>query len=218
MTSIEHLYLCVAVVVRGFFIVLPWLGMSNDLINKMRLWNTNAPVRGKFERGSFIFKLQHDLHISNTSIATVQGLKNVNQKVWEELITQSRCRLFKTCWKNYLVQLRVNFSKNVRTLPKSHTHIFNMSMTTVQGLKNVSLKVWGDFITQNRCFLFKTWLNDLVQLHVNFLKNVWILPKRHMYIFNMSIITVQCLMNINLKGWEELITQSRYPIKRRPPA
>jgi hypothetical protein len=29
------------------------------------------------------------MHIFNVSITTVQGLKNVNQKVWEELITQS---------------------------------------------------------------------------------------------------------------------------------
>jgi hypothetical protein len=39
------------------------------------------------------------MHIFNVSITTVQGLKNVSLKVWEELITQSRCRLFKTCWK-----------------------------------------------------------------------------------------------------------------------
>jgi hypothetical protein len=31
-----------------------------------------------------------------------------------------------------LVQLHVNFSENVRTLPKSHMHIFNMSITTMQ--------------------------------------------------------------------------------------
>jgi CDP-diacylglycerol pyrophosphatase len=41
---------------------------------------------------------------------------------------------------NDKVQLDVNFSKNVRTLPKSHMHIFNVSITIVQGLKNVSLK------------------------------------------------------------------------------
>jgi CDP-diacylglycerol pyrophosphatase len=43
--------------------------------------------------------------------------------------------------KNDLVQLHVNFSKKVRTLPKIHMHIFNVSITTVQGLKNVNLKV-----------------------------------------------------------------------------
>jgi hypothetical protein len=29
-------------------------------------------------------------------------------------------------------------------------HIFNVSITTVQGLKNVSLKVWEELITQSR--------------------------------------------------------------------
>jgi hypothetical protein len=38
------------------------------------------------------------MHIFNVSITTVQGLKNVGLKVWEELITQNKCRLFKTCW------------------------------------------------------------------------------------------------------------------------
>jgi hypothetical protein len=40
-----------------------------------------------------------------------------------------------------------------------------------------------------------------------------------MHIFNVSITSVQGLMNVSLKVWEELITQSRYPIKdARPPA
>jgi hypothetical protein len=32
---------------------------------------------------------------------------------------------------------------------KSHMHIFNVSITTVQGLKNESLKVWEELITQS---------------------------------------------------------------------
>jgi hypothetical protein len=39
-----------------------------------------------------------------------------------------------------------------------------------------------------------------------------------MHIFNVSITTVQGLINVSLKVWEELITQRRYPIKdARPP-
>jgi hypothetical protein len=51
-------------------------------------------------------------------------------------------RLFKTCSKNYQVQLNVhvNFSI-VCTLPVSQMHIYNVSIATVQGLKNVSQKV-----------------------------------------------------------------------------
>jgi hypothetical protein len=35
----------------------------------------------------------------------------------------------------------VNFSNSVCNLPESHMHIFNVPIITVQGLKNVSLKV-----------------------------------------------------------------------------
>jgi hypothetical protein len=49
------------------------------------------------------------LHIFNASITNAQSLENESQKVWKELTTQSRYRLFKTWWKNYDVQLYVNF-------------------------------------------------------------------------------------------------------------
>jgi hypothetical protein len=53
-----------------------------------------------------------------------------------------KCTVYeKTCWKNDQVQLYINFSKKVRTLPNSNMLIFNMSITTVQSLSNVSLKV-----------------------------------------------------------------------------
>ena len=93
-------------------------------------------------------------------------------------------------------------------------HIFNVSITTVQGLKGV-----GGVDYTKWCHLFKTcWKNDQVQLHVNFTKNVRTLSKSHMHIFNVSITTVQGLKNVSLKLWEQLITQSRYPIKdARPP-
>jgi hypothetical protein len=39
------------------------------------------------------------------------------------------------------VQLHVNFLNSIYTLPKSHMHTFNVSIITVQSLKNVSLKV-----------------------------------------------------------------------------
>ena len=40
----------------------------------------------------------------------------------------------------------------------------------------------------------------------------------YMHIFNVSITTVQGLKNVSLKVWEELITQSRYPIEDARPA
>jgi hypothetical protein len=122
-------------------------------------------------------------YIFNVFITAVQGLKNVSQKVWKEWIKQSRCHLFKIWWKNDLVvQLHVNFSKNIWTLPKSCMHNFNVSIAAVQGVKNVSQKVWKEFFTQSRWHLFKTWWkNDQVQRHVIFKKNVWTLPKSHMH-------------------------------------
>jgi hypothetical protein len=127
---------------------------------------------------------------------TVQDLKNVTKKVWEELMKQSRCRLvFKICWKNYYIELDVIFSKNVWTLPESHMHIFNVSITTMQCLKNVSLMVWEELFTQSRCHLFKTcWKNDYACNF--FLRNVLTLPKSYMHIFIVSITTLQSLKNI----------------------
>ena len=59
------------------------------------------------------------MHIFNVSITTVQGLKNVSLKVWEELITQSRCRLFKTSW----TTTWKFFEKSPNTSKKSHAHL-----------------------------------------------------------------------------------------------
>jgi hypothetical protein len=84
--------------------------------------------------------LKSRMKIFNTSITTVQSLENANLEVWEELITQRRFHLFKTCWKNDKIQLHVN-SENVRALLKSHMHIFNVPITIVQSFENVSLKV-----------------------------------------------------------------------------
>jgi predicted oxidoreductase (fatty acid repression mutant protein) len=87
------------------------------------------------------------MHIFSVFITTVQGLKNVG--VWKALFTQS---VGAVNWKhagkmtmfNYMY---VIFLKNVRTLPKSHMHIFSVFITTVQGLKNVG--VWKALFTQS---------------------------------------------------------------------
>jgi hypothetical protein len=105
------------------------------------------------------------------------------------------------------------FLRNVRTLSKSHRHIVNVFITTVQSLKNVSLKVWKELITQSRYHKFKTcWKNDYryVQLHVNILKNIETLLKSHMLIFNVSITTVQSLENISPKYSCVLPAWNRY--------
>jgi hypothetical protein len=40
------------------------------------------------------------MHIFNVSITTVQGLKNVTQEVWEELITQKDASSIRNMLKN----------------------------------------------------------------------------------------------------------------------
>jgi hypothetical protein len=105
------------------------------------------------------------MHIFNVSITTVQSLENVSLKVWEEFITQSRYPLFTNCWKIDKVQLHVNFSKKARTLPKSHMHIFNVSITTVQSLENISLKMWESctvWIKLNSIYM----LSSYIYVHV----------------------------------------------------
>jgi hypothetical protein len=65
-------------------------------------------------------------------------------------IDNNKYSVFKTFLKNGSRSTMWNLSNNVRTLLKSHMHIFNVSITTVQGLKSVSRKVWEELITQSR--------------------------------------------------------------------
>jgi hypothetical protein len=100
-------------------------------------------------------------------------LTTMNEKVkWKRLKNVEESQLRGVTGDDYIsmfllekVQLYVNFSNSIHTLPKSHMHIFNVSITSVQGLKNVRQTV----ITQSRCHLCRTcWKNDQVQLHVIF--------------------------------------------------
>jgi hypothetical protein len=53
--------------------------------------------------------------------------------------------------KKWLSSTTCKFFEKCSNTPKSHMHIFNVFITTVQGLKNVSHKVWEELITQSRC-------------------------------------------------------------------
>jgi hypothetical protein len=81
------------------------------------------------------------LNTSKKSHAHLQYVHNNCARlelVWEELISIHKVAVYSKHVGKMTVELHVNYSKNVRTLPKSHMHIFNVSITTVQGLKNVS--------------------------------------------------------------------------------
>jgi hypothetical protein len=103
------------------------------------------------------------INIFKKKIQMSEILKSKWRKMWEEFITQS---LFK-----WLGLTTCKCFINTRTLPKSRMHILNVSITTVQGLKNVSQKVWEELITQSRNRLLKIcWKNDEIQLHAIFRK------------------------------------------------
>jgi hypothetical protein len=55
----------------------------------------------------------------------VESLKNVSLEVSEELITQSRCHLFKKCWKN-----PIKF-KNMYIFWKMSEHFQNVTCTSI---------------------------------------------------------------------------------------
>jgi hypothetical protein len=70
-------------------------------------------------------------------------------------------------------------------------HIFNVSIINVQCLKNVSQDVRGELIPQSRYHQFKTcWKNTPSSTTCKFFsRNVRTLPKNHMHISYVSIIT-----------------------------
>jgi hypothetical protein len=93
-------------------------------------------------------------------------LYNIYPWWWKLSIDDDKCSLSKTCWKNEWVQLHVNSSNSVHNHSESHMHIFNVSITTVQGFKNVSLNVWEELITQSwwqvpfNSNMLKKWLSS----------------------------------------------------------
>jgi hypothetical protein len=144
----------------------------------MTMNTTNSKRAGKITKFNYMLILQimsvhfqSHRHLFNVSITSVQDLLNVKQKVRKELITQSRCHLFKTCWekwqsrcclfktcrKNDSVQLNdkiiIHFSKKCPNTSKtSHVHLqcvhnncAKFEESQFKGVRGVD------------CRLFKTW-------------------------------------------------------------
>ena len=115
------------------------------------------------------------------------------------------------------VQNVVILSKIIFLPAKSHMHIFNMLITSVQSFKLIAWKLWEELITQTCNPILKPNLKPnlkIVQVqNVVILSKIIFLPaKKHMHIFNMLTISVQSFKLITWKLWEELITQTGYPI------
>ena len=154
-----------------------------------------------------------------------QCLKMNAWKPWKELITQSYYLLLKPNLKIVQVQNAVILSKMIFLPAKSHMHIFNMLITFVHSFKLIAWKLWEELITQTCYPILKpnlkklatqywslTWRNCLSPKHSNSVENYFLLAKSHMHIFNILITSVKSFKLITWKLWEELITQTCYPI------
>ena len=108
-----------------------------------------------------------------------------------------------------------NFVKNYFLLAKSHMHIFKYAY-------NICEKKVSNWLLENSG---RSWLIHKLPPHIeaksenclspkcrNFVKNYFLLVKSHMHIFNMLITSVKSFKLTAWKLWEELITQTCYPI------
>ena len=96
---------------------------------------------------------------------------------------------------------------------KSNMDIFNMLLTSVQSFKLIAWILWDELITQTYYPILKPNLKIVQVQNGVILSKIIFLPARsHMYIFYMLIISVQSFKLIAWKLWEELITQTCYPI------
>ena len=98
---------------------------------------------------------------------------------------------------------------------KSHMHIFNMLQTSVHSFKLIAWKLWEELITQTCYPILKPNLllpHIEVQNAVILSKIIFSPAKIHMHIFNMLIKSVKSFKLIAWKLWEELYTQTCYPI------
>ena len=88
-----------------------------------------------------------------------------------------------------------------------------MLLIAVQSFKMNAWKPWEELITQFYYLLPKPNLKIVWVQNAVFLSKMIFLPaKSHMHIFNMLISPKQSFKLIAWKFWEELITQTCYPI------
>ena len=114
---------------------------------------------------------------------------------------------------NVKVKIAVILTKIIFWCATKHMHIFNMLSIAVLSFKMNAWKPWEELITQSYYFLMKPNLKIVkVQNAVSLSKMIFLPAKRYMHIFNILIASVQSFKLIAWKLWEELITQTCYPI------
>ena len=145
----------------------------------------------------------HIFNMFNMLITSVQRFKLIAWKLWEELITQTCYPILKPNLKIVWVQNAVILSKMIFLPAKSHMHIFNMLITSVQSFKLIAWKLWEELITQTCYPILKPYLKIvLVQNAVILSKIIFLLVKSHMHIFNVLITSVKSFK----------FTQTSFPI------
>ena len=117
-----------------------------QLILETDVWNVKVKIALILSKIIFLC-VKKNMHIFNMLLIAVQSFKMNAWKPWEELITQSYLFL-KPSLKIIWVQNAVILSKIIFLSAKSHMHIFNMLITSVQSFKLIAWKLWEELITQ----------------------------------------------------------------------
>jgi hypothetical protein len=97
-----------------------------------------------------------------------------------------------------------NWAKSVEALLKSHMHIFNVTITIVQSLNNVSQTLWKELILQSRCCIN--------------LKNYW--KKKTCSITHTTqvvLIDSLCCPNTNMQYRTRFVVKHKCPCTRQIP-
>jgi hypothetical protein len=91
---------------------------------------------------------------------------------WKLSIEGKKMQFIQNMLEKWLyVQLHVNFPNSLCNLPESHMHIFNVSITTVQGLKNADLLKF-----QNQCQTFGLTELKVLSDRTKFSRTRWMQP------------------------------------------
>ena len=115
---------------------------------------------------------------------------------------------------NIKVKNAVILSKIIFLCAKSHMHISNMLVIYLQSFKLNAWKLWQRLITQSCYPILKPnlkifWVENAVILS----KIICASARSYMLIFSVLVTSVQSFNLLAWKLWEELITQTYYPMK-----
>ena len=117
------------------------------------------------------------MHIFNMLVTAVQSFKLIAWKLCEELITQTWYHVLKPKLKIVLVEYAVILSKIIFSSSKSHMHIFNRLVTSVQSFNLISFIPSEELITQTCYSILKSYLKIVCPKCCNVVKIYFFLFK-----------------------------------------